>query len=75
MDEQSIRSCLQPQIDFVIVCNEEMGCDSTNNIDDLCDTPLYPILRNLGHWVISSCAEWKKTNFRGKRQFMLIIWR
>lgn len=70
ISEGSIRSCLQPQIDMMLVCPPEYGCDT----DDLADSQLWPIIRNLGHWVIPNCTEWKFMNFRGEQKFIVIIW-
>lgn len=70
ISEENIKSCLQPQIDFALVCPIDYGC----NTDDLADSNLWPIVRNLGHWVIPNCAEWKFMKFRGEYKFVVLIW-
>ena len=68
---QYISSCLQPQIDFMVVCPAQDNYDENTQP---ADTMLWPIVRNLARGVIENSAEWKVANFRGKRRFVMIVW-
>jgi hypothetical protein len=68
IEESHIESCLQPQIDFVLVCDPPV---SNEGILNLYDSKLYSILRNLGDWV---SPQWEIIDFRGENKLVAIFW-
>jgi hypothetical protein len=68
IEEEYIQSCLQPQIDFILVCNP---LESNDGIYNIYNSQLYPILRNLRD---NSPIDWEIKNFRGEEKLIAIFW-
>lgn len=70
IEESCIKSCLQTQIDFLLVCDPQTvkeGEDWTSGI-------MWAFARNLNPNILASAMEHKHMDFRGERKSVILCW-